>query len=174
MILELWVSLIQDFLRPREWTWFQSAFQNAPEVDVAFIMCVEKIPQKTFNCSYQHSLHTSAYIIKIRKSTRSSQQSLGKQIVHQNRNKELWFPEQSKFDHFVFQIGAQRCHRAQDSCWTEVDEETVNSWVVLQWVSTPTRWSFGLQWKIPEIEQEWEVCEWLRRSLSAGLQKVVL
>lgn len=52
-----WV--IQDFLCPREWTRFQSAFQNAVEVaavDVAFIKCVEKIPQKTFNFSYQHSL----------------------------------------------------------------------------------------------------------------------
>lgn len=80
------------------------------------------------------------------------------------------FPEQSKCDHFVFHIEMPQCPGS--SCWNEVDEETVNSCSVLQWVSTPTRWSFWLQWKIPEIEQEWEVCEWLRRSLSAGLQKV--
>lgn len=49
--------------------------------------------------------HTSAYATKIRRPTRSSQQSLGKQVVHQNRNKELWFPEQSKCDHFYFTLG---------------------------------------------------------------------
>lgn len=48
-------------------------------------------------------------------------------------------------------------------CCAEIVKEIVNSRLVMQLVYTPTRWSFWHQWKIPEIKQEWEVCEWLQR-----------